>query len=138
MPEKENKQNAVVPEAKKIRFEKTDFDVLATVLDNHPELKICALALKEARASQLKYPLKKKEAVRALLGKNKLLDIEGHRINSTSIEKYFIDEDFPIADETQLLARVHIALWRCREDITWSLRAPKDANTIINSLTQKS
>jgi hypothetical protein len=121
-------------EPRRIKFDDSDFDVLATVLDTQPELKICALALKESRKLEVKYPLKNLDVITKLLGSKKTLVVEGHRISAATIEKYLIKEDFPIEDENQLIARVHIALWRCKEDIRLSLQAPKDYASILKTL----
>lgn len=134
----ENKDQASASdEPNKIKFDKEDFDSMALVLDTHPELKICTLAVKESRKQKVKYPLTEIGQVQALLGKNKMLAMEGHHLSMDTIKKYLIKEDFPIQNEADLIARVHVALWRCKEDIVWSKRAPQDAESILKSITTK-
>ena len=109
-------------ETSTIKFSKSDFPHLASVIESHPELKICALALKTARALKLKFPLKTHNDLVPLL-RGEIAAYEGHIMRAATIRKYFVIEDFPIENEEQFIGRIHVALWRARTSMSSSFAA---------------
>jgi hypothetical protein len=101
--------------AGEIRFDADDVDVLDLTLNLIPELRICALAVKRARARGVPYPINDHEAIVSLLPR-KVFYAAGHRISSAAIQAYVPASFFPIHTEAELQQRIYIALLRCKAD----------------------
>jgi hypothetical protein len=101
--------------AGEIRFDAGDVDVLDLTLHLIPELRICALAVKRARARGVPYPINDHEAIVSLLPR-KVFYAAGHRISSNAIQTYVPASFFPIHTEAELQQRLYIALLRCKAD----------------------
>lgn len=99
----------------KIRFTPDDFDVVALALDVVPDLRICALALKHARAKKVRYPVKSLADLLSYLDKGRLVAGE-HVIDVEEIKAYMHEGFFPIEHEGVLLSRVYAALGRHRQE----------------------
>ena len=98
-----------------VRFEPADFEVIDLVLGQVPELRICALALKRARALNLKYPVKNAKALSVLVGKKQFVG-GGHKISADAIGRYMPAAFFPLADEGALISGIYMALVRCQHE----------------------
>jgi hypothetical protein len=98
-----------------LRFEPADFEVVDLVLGQVPELRICAMALKRARAKHLKYPVKDAAALAGLLENGRFVG-GGHAFVEKDIGTFMPPEFFPIHDEGEFVSRMYIALVRCRHE----------------------
>ncbi len=99
-----------------IKFEPGDFEVLDLVLHLIPELRICGLAVKQARAAKVKYPITKVDEVVRLL-ESKTLEVAGHLITEKDVRVYLPPEFFPIEHEGDLVSKTYIGLLRCNRDV---------------------
>lgn len=116
-----------------IPFEPEDFDVLDIVLNLIPELRICAVAVKRARASQIEYPIGNvDEIVNLLRGEN--FEGGGHHITEKDVRHYLVPEYFPIAHEGELVSRIYLALTRCNYEVSLASRVQPEALEIVNNL----
>jgi hypothetical protein len=98
-----------------LQFEPEDFEVIDLTLGQIPELRICALALKRARARKLKYPVRNAKALSVLIGKGKF-EAGGHKISPSDIGRYMPTDFFPLANEGDLVSGIYMALMRCRHE----------------------
>lgn len=98
-----------------LQFEPEDFEVLDLTLGQIPELRICALALKRARARKLKYPVRNAKALSVLIGKGQFVG-GGHKISTADIGRYMPADFFPLANEGELVSGIYIALMRCKHE----------------------
>jgi hypothetical protein len=96
-----------------IPFEREDFEVLDLALCLVPDLRICALALKQARRRQLAYPVKSVEDLIAHLDDGRLV-AGRHVIDADEIRTYLHAGLFPLAHEGALLSAVYSGLCRQR------------------------
>jgi hypothetical protein len=103
-----------------VQFEPADFEVIDLTLGQIPELRLCALALKRARALNLKYPVKNAKALTVLIG-NKRFVGGGHKIRPADIGRFMPAEFFPLTNEGELVSRIYMALLRCREETALKL-----------------
>jgi hypothetical protein len=110
-----------------IRFTSEDFEILDLTLSLIPDLRICALALKEARMMKVRYPI---ESVDELLRHLKTGQfVAGHHvIDSDEIRTYMPKEFFPIEHEGELLSKIYAALGRQRNEM--ALLSKVDLNKI--------
>src|SRR5687768_17089743 len=92
-----------------IRFTADDLDVLELTLSLTPDLRICALALKQARAKKARYPIKSADDLIRYLDEGRLVAGE-HVIDAAEIKAYMHEGFFPIEHEGVLLSRVYAAL----------------------------
>ena len=113
-----------------IAFTADDVDILSTVLEIAPELKICAVALQRARQACLEYPLKSPDELVRLLPEKRIL-AEGHRITVALVKAYVTSEEFPLEDETALVRAVYAALLRCNAAFQWAAQAPNNADEVL-------
>lgn len=124
----------------RIEFDRKDFEILDLVLDQAPELRICAGVIKAARAAELSYPVKSVTALVKLLPE-KEVRVEGRRLQPRHIKRYLPDEFFPVENERELVTRCYVALIRCRDDMAWAARAPAYAKSLLkefnNTINQK-
>lgn len=102
--------------AEPISFSKEDFDVLDLTLSVIPDLRICALVLKHARARHLKYPVKSVEELIGNIDNGRLIAGQ-HVIDADEIRTYMPDAFFPIDHEGELLSKVFAALGRQRHEM---------------------
>jgi hypothetical protein len=98
-----------------LEFEPSDFEILDMVLGQIPELRICATALKRARAAGLEYPIGSPKALRVLFG-GQVFEGGGHRFGPDEIARFMPAEFFPIHTEAEFVGRVYIALVRCKHE----------------------
>lgn len=96
-----------------IPFTSEDFEVLDLALCVVPDLRICALALKQARQKRLAYPVKSAEELIARLEDGRLL-AGRHVIDAEEIRTYLHPGLFPIEHEGALLSAVYAGLTRQR------------------------
>jgi hypothetical protein len=114
-----------------IKFTTKDFEVLDLTLCLVPDLRICALALKHARAVKVTYPIK---SVEALIGhlENGQLIAGKHVIDADEIRTYVPHGVFPIEHEGALLAAVYAGLGRHRTEMAvLSATHPKTIDKFI-------
>ena len=94
-------------------FGADDIDILDLALMRNPELRVCAWAVKQARATGLKYPVLGPTGLFSLHPSEEVA-VAGHRITRDAVIRHMPPEFFPITNEAELIDRVHIALVRCR------------------------
>ena len=105
-------------------------------LDVIPELRVCVIAVRQARAFKLQYPIESHQTLCKLLNGKKTYACEGHRITAEHIARYFTKEDFPIADEKELIIRSFAALNRCNADYRWAAQAPPNARALLRDFSK--
>jgi hypothetical protein len=115
-----------------ITFERDDFEVLDLALQLIPELRLCALALKRARAAKLQYPIESVDALTGLLPNERFVGA-GHHITSRDMRHYLPAEFFPIAHEGELVSRLYLALTRCKHELTLAASAWPEMVSRLNS-----
>src|SRR4030095_9399122 len=122
MPNRSRKETKPMNDAKRqawhgpcadLQFEPEDFEVIDLTLGQIPELRICALALKRARARKLKYPVRNAKSLSVLIGKGQFAG-GGHKIRISDIGRYMPEDLFPLDNEGELVLGIYIALMRCR------------------------
>lgn len=130
---KKKKRVARDQTSERIKLDESHADIMNLALDQCPELRICAGAVKAARENKVDYPIKScKEIVKIMPQKE--LDIEGHCIRPGHIKRYMPKEYFPINDERELITRCFIALMRCKDDVSWAVRAPSYASKLLKEV----
>jgi len=102
--------------AEPVKFTAKDFEILDLTLCLVPDLRICALALKQARESKLKYPVKSAEELIAHLDDGQLV-AGRHVIDPGEIRTYLHEGLFPIEHEGALLSAVYAGLGRHRTEM---------------------
>lgn len=102
--------------AEPINFTKEDFDVLDLTLSVIPDLRICALVIKHARARHLNYPVKSVDELIRNIDDGHLI-AGRHIIDAENIRTYMPDAFFPIDHEGELLSKVFAALGRQRHEM---------------------
>jgi hypothetical protein len=102
--------------AEPVKFTAKDFEVLDLTLCLVPDLRICALALKQARTSGLRYPVKSAEELIAHLNNGELVAGK-HLIDADEIRTYLHKGLFPIEHEGALLSAVYAGLGRHRTEM---------------------
>ena len=117
-----------------LRFDPSDFEVIDLVLGQIPELRICAMALKRARATKLKFPLSSAKDLFGLLESRRFTG-GGHEFGTKDIKTYLPAEFFPIHDEGELVSRLYIALLRCRHEENGKLNASRDVLVAQHTVT---
>jgi len=113
--------------AEPVKFTAKDFEVLDLALCLVPDLRICALALKQARASKLTYPVKSAEELIAHLDDGQLV-AGRHVIDPGEIRTYLHEGLFPIEHEGALLSAVYAGLGRHRTEMAILVAAHGKAN----------
>jgi hypothetical protein len=108
-----------------LEFEPGDFEIVDLVLGQIPELRLCAAALKRARAANLPYPIPSADALKPLFG-GKIFDGGGHRFGPDDVAKFMPAEFFPIGNEGELVSRMYVALVRCKHEDAVSMQASPD------------
>ncbi|KZB85661.1 hypothetical protein [Amycolatopsis regifaucium] len=108
----------------RITFEPQDFEALDIALHVVPDLRICALAVKLARAEKVRYPITDPTPLVKLLPRSRFV-AAGHDITEKAIRAHLPAELFPIRHEGELAERVYIALLRCRAGTAAAARAGK-------------
>jgi hypothetical protein len=98
-----------------LEFLPSDFEVVDLVLGLIPELRVCAVALKRARAAGLKFPVTNPQGLFALFD-GKIFTGAGHRFDTSDVSRCMPPEFFPIASEGELVSRIYIALIRCKHE----------------------
>jgi hypothetical protein len=116
-----------------IVFEPADFDVLDITLSLMPELRICALAVKRARAANVKYPITLADQLVVLL-ENRRFATAGHQIEAEDVGKYMPKEFFPIEHEGELISRIFIALARCKHEMAVAAHADPEILAKLRTL----
>ncbi len=99
-----------------IQFTLEDFEVIELTLGLMPELRICALAVKKARAAKVQYPLTGAEDMAFLLDSDGKFEGGGHSVRREDLTAYLHPEYFPIKTEAELVSRVYLGLRRCSEE----------------------
>jgi hypothetical protein len=99
-----------------IRFTAKDFDVLDLALSLIPDLRICALAVKQARKMKVEYPIESVDGLIRYLG-DKPFVAGDHVIDLDEIRTYLPAEIFPIEHEGELLSLTYAALGRQRREM---------------------
>jgi hypothetical protein len=108
-----------------LRFEPSDFEVVDLVLGQIPELRICAFALKRARATKLQFPIAEAKTLFPLLEKRQF-EGGGHEFGTKDIATFMPPEFFPILDEGEFVSRMYVALLRCKHEENAKLHASPD------------
>lgn len=96
-----------------IAFKPEDFEILDLALCVIPDLRICALALKQARRTRLAYPVKSVEDLMPHLDDGRLV-AGRHVIDADEIRTYLHPGLFPLEHEGALLSAVYAGLMRQR------------------------
>jgi hypothetical protein len=124
--------------AEPVKFTAKDFEILDLTLCLVPDLRICALALKQARQSKLKYPVKSAEELIAHLDDGQLV-AGRHVIDAGEIRTYLHEGLFPIEHEGALLSAVYAGLGRHRTEmaIATAERGKARENVIAVQSAQK-
>jgi hypothetical protein len=104
--------------AEPIRFTPADFEILDLTLYLIPDLRICALALKEARSMKVRYPIGSVDELLSHVKKGKLV-AGNHVIDSDEIRAYMPGEFFPIEHEGDLLSKIYAGLGRQRSEVAF-------------------
>lgn len=99
-----------------ITFTAKDLEVLDLTLSLVPDLRICALALKHARARKVDYPIKSIEALIGHLDEGRLVAGK-HVIEADEVRRYLHEGFFPIEHEGALLSAVYAGLGRQRSEL---------------------
>jgi len=99
-----------------IRFALKDFEILELTISLIPDLRICALALKEARRVKLRYPIKSVDELLRHLKKGQFV-AGNHIIDSDEIRTYMPKEFFPVEHEGEFLSKLYAALGRQRNEM---------------------
>lgn len=99
-----------------IHFTAKDLEVLDLTLSLIPDLRICAFALKHARAKKVAYPVKSVEALIGHLDDGRLV-AGTHVIDADEIRMYLHEGFFPIEHEGALLSAIYAGLGRQRIEI---------------------
>ena len=102
-------------EGAKIEFQSNDFEILDMVLDQVPELRICATVIKRARIANIVYPIERSESLHVLFS-GETFEGGGHRFGVDAVTHFMPTEFFPISNERELVSRVYIALVRCKHE----------------------
>ncbi|WP_026853522.1 hypothetical protein [Geothrix fermentans] len=118
---------------RRLEFNRDDFEVLDIALKEAPELRLCAGVLRAAREAKIEYPITSVKQLIKLLPEQQMY-IEGHWLRPVLIERYMRQEYLPIENEQDLVARCHLALIRCREDVRWAVHAPPYASELLAEL----
>ncbi|NOT08979.1 MAG: hypothetical protein HOP28_12340 [Gemmatimonadales bacterium] len=113
-----------------ISFEPEDFEVLDLALNQDRELRLCAGAVKAARAADVRYPIRSARVLARLLPKRSVV-VEGHHLRPGAIVRYLPEQYFPIRSEAELVSRCYVALVRCRGEMTWAAQAPPDPQAAL-------
>jgi len=121
-----------------IEFKPDDFDILDLTLNYIPELRICALAIKRARAAQVRYPLETADKLIGLLDDGQRFVGAGHRIKAEHVRAYMPQEFFPIEDESDLISKIYLALLRCKHEFAIAARVHPITLAELSSLTLSS
>ncbi len=120
-----------------IEFAAEDWEVLDLALSLVPDLRICALALKYARAKKVHYPI---ESVSELIKhlENGRFIAGRHVIDTEEIKTYMQDGFFPIEHEGALLSRIYAALGRQRYEMAMlSASHPKTIARVVEAQRSK-
>jgi hypothetical protein len=120
-----------------IEFTAEDWEVLDLTLSLVPDLRICAVALKYARAKKVRYPI---ESVGDLIKhlENGRFMAGRHLINAEEIKTYMQEGFFPIEHEGALLSRMYAALGRHRYEMAMlSASHPKTIARVVESQMSK-
>jgi hypothetical protein len=112
-----------------LQFEPSDFEIVDLVLGQVPELRICATALKRARAAKLKFPIEKPESIFPLF-QNKKFQGGGHEFGTSDVVSYMPLEFFPMNNEGDFVSRIYTALIRCKHEET--MKAQGSLETLKN------
>lgn len=117
----------------RISFQETDVEIMDLVLDQVPELRICAGIVREARKRKLTYPMTDCNGLVKLLPEKNIV-VEGHNIRPAFIKRYMSKEYFPIDNERELITRCYTAFMRCKDDVAWAMRAPSYAQSLLDEV----
>jgi len=117
MPDEAEARNRWRALGDSIEFTPKDFEVLDLTLSLMPDLRICALALKYARAKGVHYPISSVDDLIKHLEKGQFV-AGTHIIDSDTIKTYMPKELFPIEHEGELLSKIYTALGRQRYETT--------------------
>jgi hypothetical protein len=109
-----------------LEFEPSDFEVVDLVLGQIPELRICATALKRARAAKLTFPINEPKSLFGLF-QGKKFKGGGHEFGTDEAVTYMPPEFFPINHEGELVSRMYTALVRCKHEAASKVHASLDA-----------
>lgn len=115
-----------------IRFGPEDVEVLDLALSVVPDLRICALALKQARARRMAYPVKSADDLIAHLDDGRLV-AGRHVIDAQEIRAYLHPGFFPIEHEGALLSAVYAGL--CRQRIEQAATSAVHRRTLERAIT---
>lgn len=120
----------------KKEFDKNDVDLLEEAVNLLPEIRLCALALKQSRRLKVAYPIKNHKGLNELLDGEKIIKKGRHSFSPPHIKHYVTKEQFPINNEADLASAVYLGLCRCNEDMKWAAKAPKNAKELME-ITEK-
>jgi hypothetical protein len=122
--------------SERLNFDTNDFEILDLVLDQAPELRICAGVIRAARTAQVQYPLTSAATLSKLLTSKEMF-VEGHWLRPALIDRYLPKEHFPITSERELVTRAYVALLRCKADSAWAARAPSYAASLLTEHAER-
>jgi hypothetical protein len=97
-----------------ITFAPDDFEILDLTLYVMPELRVCAQAVKMARAAGIRYPIDNPDELLALVDEDAGFAGGGYEFSREGARAYLPPEYFPIAHEGELMSRIFLALTRAR------------------------
>ena len=118
-----------------LEFEPADFEIIDLVLGQIPELRICATALKRARAAKLTFPINDPKSLFGLF-QGKKFKGGGHEFSTDDAATYMPPEFFPINNEGEFVSRMYTALIRCRHEAAMKVQASPDTLKNQQSSTQ--
>lgn len=118
-----------------VTFLAEDVDILNEALDIVPELKVCAVAVRQRRKTGTAYPITDDDTLFNLF-EGEELAIANHRINRKLIGRYVHPGLFPINDDQALMRAVYLALSACNNDLAWALQAPPHAEELLREVRQ--
>jgi hypothetical protein len=97
-----------------ISFEPDDFEILDLTLCLMPELRICAQAVKIARAAGIRYPINSPDEIVDLVNENSGAAWGGYEFSRAGASLFLSPEHFPIEHEGELISRVFLTHMRVR------------------------
>jgi hypothetical protein len=110
-----------------ITFVADDFEILDLTLYLVPELRVCALALKMARAVGIRYPIENPDEIVDLVDEDAGFAGGGYEFSRAVARVYLPPEYFPIEHEGELISRVFLALMRARNEAAQAAHAEPTA-----------
>jgi hypothetical protein len=99
-----------------ITFEPDDFEILDLTVGLMPELRICAQAVKMARAAGIRYPIDGPDEIVDVVDEHTGFVGGGYEFSRERARVFLSPDLFPIEHEGELISRVFLALMRARRE----------------------